>query len=55
MSSECVDEKIAEKAYKIFKKVFLPTENFWEDLDRVAERVDDREKNKKLKTEMKMI
>ena len=55
MLSDSVDEKIDEKAYKIFTKVFLPTDNFWKDLDRVAERVDDRVKNKKLKTEMKMI
>ncbi len=53
MLSESVDEKIAEKAYKIFKKVFLTTENFWEDLDRVAERVDDRVKNEKLRIEVK--
>lgn len=55
MLSDSVDEKINEKAYKIFKKVFLPNDNFWKDLDRVAERVDDRVKNKKSRIEVKMI
>lgn len=55
MLSDSIDEKIDEKAYKIFKKIFLPDDNFWKDLDRVAERVDDRVKNKKLRIEVKTI
>ena len=55
MLSDSLDEKISKDAYEIFKKVFLPSENFWKDLDTAEEKVDYRVKNEKLKIKAEKI